>query len=224
MSELKVLLIAEHGESRDAYESALKEHGTEYDVLASPAELRTVLRESRYNGLLLDVPTMIRAESADKREINRIIERFPTIRLLYNPGLGGIRGLSRGGTVKDSQSLFDFLDKDCALFDARSIRGTQRSAQVFNVTLLRAGDQPVEQGERTVTFNVSEEGCFLYSSDSWQGEEQCYLVFHDMDDRTPVKTDICWIRPWGESRSIPGIGVRFLIISDGQRQALIDLL
>lgn len=205
----RLLLIAEPGLARAAYMAVLHDQGVEVDCIGSPGEMAGALMDAPYSGLVIDVPTMIRCECGDKNRITRVMERFPVLRVMYNPKCGGIRGLAQGGTLRDNRDLGEFVTHECAPFTPRSIRVVQRREVVFNVVLLNKFGLPAEQGERTVTLNVSEHGCFIYSISDWRLNTSAWLVVNEFDDRTPIELKVRWQRPWGTASLLPGIGATF---------------
>ncbi|WP_242012237.1 PilZ domain-containing protein [Pseudodesulfovibrio cashew] len=205
----KILLVAEEGEARSAYTGVLSKLGVEYDCIASPDEMTDTLINGVYNGLLVDVPTMIRCECEDKNRITRIMERFPVLRLMYNSRFGGIRGLAHGGTMRDNRSLSEFIQDECIPFTPRSIRVAERHDLVFNVLLLKDIDMEEMQAERTVTINVSEHGCFVYSVDQWEAASPAWLVVNEFEDKTPIELKVRWCSHWGKAMRLPGIGASF---------------
>ena len=205
----RLLLIAEEGLSKSAYLEVLRGLDVEVDCVSSPDQICGALVDSPYSGLLIDVPTMIRCECSDKNRITRIMDRFPVLRLLYNPAYGGIRGLSHGGTMSDNRDLVDFVLHECIPFSPRSIRVAHRYELVFNVLLLRKEKEEPEAGERTVTINVSEHGCFVVSVNDWRLNGPAWLVINEFDDRTPIEIRVRWQRPWGTPCRFPGFGATF---------------
>lgn len=210
----RLLLVAERGDARTAYLDILRELGVEVDCIASPDELNDVLSGGAYNGLLVDVPTMIRCECADKNRITRIMNLFPVLRLMYNPQFGGIRGLAQGGTVRDNRDLGEFVRDECMAFEARSVRLAARKNMVFNVLLLKDLDR--ETAERTITVDVSERGCFIYTVDRWNIASPAWMVINEFDDKTPIELKVRWSRGWGRIMCPPGIGASFESMSAGQ--------
>lgn len=209
MVKIKLLLIAEEGLPRSAYLEVLHGLDVEVDCIASPDEMTGALVDAPYSGLLIDVPTMIRCECSNKNRITRIMDRFPVLRVMYNPNYGGIRGLSHGGTMRDNRDLVDFVLHECLPFTPRSIRVARRHELIFNVMLFRRQSEDPEAGERTVTINVSEHGCFVYSVNDWRLKASAWLVVNEFDDRTPIELKVRWQRRWGEMLQFPGIGATF---------------
>jgi len=202
----KLLLIAEKGLSRSAYVEVLHDLDAEVDCISSPDELTGALVDAPYSGLLIDVPTMIRCECSDK---NRIMDRFPVLRLMYNPKYGGIRGLAQGGTVRDNRDLSEFVLRECVPFLPRSIRVASRQEIVFNVILYDEPNMLDKGGERTITVNVSEHGCFVYSVTDWVVDNPAWIVVRELEDQTPIEILVRWRRVWGDTMLFPGIGASF---------------
>ena len=205
----KILLVAEAGLARAAYLEILRDLDVEVDCIASPDEMTGVLVDAAYSGLLVDVPTMIRCECVDKNRITRIMNRFPVLRLMYNPKYGGIRGLSQGGTMRDNRDLTEFVLYECVPFSPRSIRVAQRMDVTFNVLLLDDITRSEVEAERTVTVDVSEHGCFVYTVRDWPLHSPAWLVVNEFEDKTPIKLRVRWWRSWGESQRMPGVGTSF---------------
>jgi len=212
----KLLLIAEEGLSRSAYVEVLKELDVDVDCVASPDDISGALIDAPYSGLLIDVPTMIRCECMDKNRITRIMDRFPVLRLLYNPKYGGIRGLTQGGTVRDNRDLADFVLMECVPFLPRSIRVARRHDLVFNVLLHSDPGRLGHDPEQTVTVNISEHGCFIYSVKQWELGNPAWMVITDLEDQTPIELSVRWKRAWGESMRMPGIGTSFQTMTTHQ--------
>jgi len=203
----RLLLIAEPGAARNAYMEVLRSLDVEVDCVGSPSEMTGCLADAFYNGLVVDVPTMIRCECGDKNRITRCMERFPVLRVMFNAGGGGIRGLAHGGTLRNNRDLADFVEYECRTFPARSIRVARRREVVFNVVLFNRPDDA--EGERTVTINVSEHGCFIFTINDWRLQSPAWMVVSEFDDKTPVELKVRWRRPWGTEGRVPGIGATF---------------
>lgn len=211
----KILLVAENGPARDAYTDVLHSLDVCVDCIASPDEMTETLADSSFSGLLVDIPTMIRCESSNKNRITHIMDRFPVLRLMYNPEMGGIRGLAQGGTVKDNRNLADFVLHECVPFMPRSIRVAERKDVVFNVKLFAELDRE-DQAELTVTVNVSEHGCFVYSVHDWDMDSPAWMIVDEFEDKSPIEMKVCWLRKWGQAMALPGIGTRFESMSAHQ--------
>lgn len=224
MKNIRVLLISENGLAQQAYLDELYKLGAEVDCIESPDQMHDRLCDIPYNGLLVDVPTMIRSDSGNKSRVTRIMDRYPVLRLLYNPEQGGIRGLSQGSTVRDNRTLESFVLNECLTFPARSIRRVGRSDLVLNVLLAQNREQFGKDDERTVTVNVSEQGCFVYSTRLWEEIEPAWIVVNELDDQSPIELKVHWARTWGKTNRLPGIGTSYVRIADNQLEQIRNLL
>jgi len=83
----------------------------------------------------------------------------------------------------------------------------RRREVIFNVVLLNRPE--AVEGERTVTINVSEHGCFVFTVNDWRLESPAWMVVSEFDDKTPVELKVRWRRPWGTEGRVPGIGATF---------------
>ena len=70
--------------------------------------------------------------------------------------------------------------------------------------------------DRTVTMNVSKGGCFIYSVDDLQSDTRLMMMFKELEEQTPILGEVRWRALWGEAMQIPGIGVKFKNLSEGQ--------
>jgi hypothetical protein len=224
VNKIKLLLVAESGMARDAYRDELFKLGVEVDCISDPDGMEGQLCDVPYSGILVDVPTMIRSESTNKGRVSSVMDRFPVLRLLYNGDRGGIRGLSHGGTVRDNKSLKSFVLNECLTFSPRTIRRSRRSDLVLNVLLAADADDFGKRHERTVTVNVSEQGCFVYSTGEWEDDQTAWMVVNELDDKTPIGLHVHWARFWGEMTRIPGIGTSYSSIQPGQLEQIRHLL
>lgn len=205
----RLLLVSEEGSARDAYVTVLRELGVVVDSIATPDDMTDALIDEQYSGVLVDVPTMIRCQSTDKNRITRIMDRFPVLKLMFDPDHGGVRGLAHGGTIKDNRDLSEFVLHECVPFQPRSIRVAERKEIVFNVLLLDDIARGELQGERTVTINVSEHGCFVYTVNDWPMLSPAWMVVNEFEDKTPIQLRVRWQGCWGNTMRLPGIGTSF---------------
>lgn len=205
----RILLVSETGKARFAYTSILNTLDVDVDCIASPDDMTDALVEARYSGVLVDVPTMIRCQADNKNRITEIMNRFPVLKLMYDPAHDEVRGLAHGGTVRDNRNLADFVLDECVPFEPRSIRVVTRKDVVFNVLLLKESQSDFEQSERTVTVNVSEHGCFVYTVNQWSLFSPAWLVVNEFEDKTPIELKVRWQGAWGRQMRLPGFGATF---------------
>jgi len=220
---IKVILIAASSESRKEYIKAIERFNVHVDVVDSILEAYEKHGKTRYNGFLVDVATLLRSSAADKAEANLLIDNFPVLRLSFKAS-NGIRCIPTGKYSGLGNSLEEFLRDNCSKFVPRSLKGTKRGTKVLNVLLNRDLNSPTALVEKSVTINFSSEGAFFYSVARWKKDDLFWAVFKELSDRTPIKAQVKRVVPWGKTDSTPGIGVKFLNMSEEQIDQLEDLI
>lgn len=217
MGEIKVLLVAGPGLSRDAYERRLTELNAEYDAIDGFDEIEGRLTETLYNGLLLDVPTMIHSSVSGKAKTHALFERYPVLRIIYDASADEIRGLAFGHTVREGQPLKDFITKVCPKFEPRSIRLTIRREVAISVYVLDSPDMDISEADKSVLFNICQDGVFLFSVEPMDKDEALWLRIVDNPGLGTMKAVVRWSEPWGRTGKIPGLGLEFTDLSEDQQ-------
>ncbi len=217
---VRVLLLAEQGEAKEAYRAALAVAGAEHDAVEDLPSLRARLRENAYHGLLVDVPTLIKAPAGEKRLVHEVLESYPVLRLRHDPHDGRIHGLYYGQPAQSGNIVADFVHLEAAVFSPRILRVQPRGDLVFNVLVSRAETFAEDQAERSVTVNVSQGGCFLCSFAEFADRQRLWLRIREFADQTPIAAQVRWRVAWGAGMEAPGVGVSFTEMTESQRQEL----
>jgi hypothetical protein len=71
-------------------------------------------------------------------------------------------------------------------------------------------------------MDVSSNGCFLFSSARFQLGGRVWLRIVDLYDKSPISGIVRHKRKWGEAMVVPGIGIEFEVITESQRQSLLN--
>lgn len=220
----RMLLLAEPGPSREAYERALAGTGVDCVTVDTLREMQESLQSALFGGLLIDVPTLIKSSGVEKRLAHGILEHYPVLRLRFDQASGVIHGLFYGQTDSQGDVIADFVSMASATFTPRAMRGGQREEVILNALIHRAPPGPDVPGERAVTGNASAGGCFLYVCSEYVVGERVWLDFLELADRTPVPALLRWRVEWGKNRVLPGIGVAFEDMTPAQTRELASLL
>jgi len=218
------LLMVKDDQVKSAYMDALAHLSIDLEAVSSLKRMHSRLKSGPYNGLILDVPTMMKSKAEDRELVHDFIERFPTARVRYNPNNGRIVTMFYGQVNDADQSLEAFLINECASFAARSIRAAHRRGTNLNVLLYRTAKLSSNGAERTATLDLSEQGCFIFSGRDWQRRKRVWLRLPDLGDDSPIRTRIRRRVDWGGRGRLPGIGVVFESINQGQLDELKRLL
>ena len=217
----RILLVAQPGEACRLYEAALHRAGVHVDTVASIDAFYGAVTHHAYNGLVVDIPTKIKALSDHKDLVYSILDRFPVIQVNRDRRNGCIRALLYGQHERTGP-LEELIRVACWHSPARKLRSEERKRLHYNVLLSTKPRFEPQTLIRTVTMDVSPSGCFLFSSARFQLGARVWIRIMDLYDKTPIRCVIRHKRRWGEAMAIPGIGVEFETISDRQRQALLN--
>ncbi|OQY17776.1 MAG: hypothetical protein B6I36_08470 [Desulfobacteraceae bacterium 4572_35.1] len=220
----RVLLYVHPAQREEIYLRAIAETAVECDVVHSFADYFAAGRGGSYNGLLLDIVSSIRATGADREVIKNLLEVYPSLRLRYDPASEEIRTLMTGAGSGQKITIEQFIDTYCRSFPARGLRLYKRKPIHCNVLYSLYGDMPDEESTRSVTIDLSEGGCFIYTIERLAVGTCLWLSFVELMDNSPIYVRVCWSREWGHSMNIPGIGLQFLEIDSGQRDEIAAIL
>jgi Tfp pilus assembly protein PilZ len=81
-----------------------------------------------------------------------------------------------------------------------------------------------EHCERTVTVDLSREGCFVFSVRDWKPGDSAWFTIKELRDNTPICGLVRWCLKWGEGMRVPGIGLKFTEITESQAREIYDSL
>jgi len=222
--DVRLLLVVENGEARIAYAKALMELQVTLECVPSVNELHRVLPRTSFNGILLDSAVMNSASCSEKAFIHDLLQIFPSVRLRFDPETKKIGVLYFGQLYDEAATLQQFIESQCRGFMPRVIRDCERVDLNFNVLLSRNPDFTDAQVLKTNTMNVSTEGCFIYTPDRWKAGDVAWLKFMELVDPAPIGIEVRWIKEWGKTLGIPGIGVRFREIAPEQHVQIKDMV
>jgi len=215
-----IIVAAANQDNRIRYQQRLRALGVECTAVASLHEMFEVLKETPFNGLLIDLPTLVKASHEEKLLCHEFLRHFPTLRLRWDSDTGQPRCLLHGSITHENETLESFIEKHCKPFKARRIRRHKRLILHYNVLISR--DEQFQDGEveQSTTLDISEGGCSLFTSSSWDIDQQIWLSFIEFEDPAPVRATIRrWTR-WGTAMQVPSIGVRFDSLSESQQNQI----
>ena len=222
MATQNIILVARNETRIMAYGEVLAKLGYNCHPLLDIREVPPVAASSAFSGILLDMPVMAKASLYEKSMIDNVIQTLPSAYINIAPATDIIKLLIATGNHGTATSLEDFLNI-CNSFTPRMVRPNDRIPLNLNALLLNH-DLP-DLPEKTVTLNVSRQGCFLFSASQESKPGQTITAeFIGLEDTSEITATIKWVRHWGEVHQLPGIGVNFDRISDSQIQQLSVLM
>jgi len=223
MSTPLVLLVSRSASRSQNYREALDRLGISCLAISELKEVPTLVAGTPFNGIMLDMPVLIKATPTEKLFLEDILKALPSAYLNIAPATDTIKLLIASGSRGPAKNLEEFSEI-CKGFSARLIRPKDRYP-LYLQAILESGPMQATE-ERTVTLNVSPDGCFLSSAnkESWL-EQTVRIKCIGLEDTTYISATICWVRHWGtDGHCVPGIGVKFDSISEAQRAQIEGLL
>ena len=200
-SNLVILVVSYNDDTRAALVATLNDHNVTAVACATFCEAEERALEGLHNGLLVDLPSIIKAKGEEKIVAYTLANFFPILRVR---AIGAaLVPMAMPGNATQDKSLVDFLTKTCSAFPPRKPRAHKRHTLCV-LTLLRIRGEEL----RGFTLDVSWGGLFIVDVHSEKysiGEE---VEIHLPELAINIQALVCWIMPWG-GHSAPGIGVSF---------------
>ena len=217
----KIALVAGKKEDVDTYLKNLQDYDAEIKVCESFKELECCLAIESYNGIIVDLRTKLSVPRDQKVLAYDLLEHYPVLQSRIIPDSGRLQTMPFGKAQRDV-SMEVFLSEECPNFAARKIRSAIRRTIHFNVVLSKSGNFTANEVEKTVTLNVSRDGCYILSTQQFEDRSSVAFIIKELKHRTPIVGEIRWVIPWGKTMRIPGIGVKFEDIHRDQLAEMVE--
>ena len=221
MTKPKIVLVANQEAEVEVYLKQLRDYDVDFEVAPGFKVLEHLLATGSYNGIIVDLKTKLTVDRDQKMLAHDLLEHYPVLQARVMPDSNQIQALPFGKAKMDA-SLDSFLTVECPNFEARCIRSAVRHRIHFNVLLSVNGSFAPNDVERTVTLDVSRNGCFIVTPYKWPDHGSVPFILKELTTATPIVGEIRWEIPWGQIMQIPGIGVRFEDIQPSQLEELIE--
>ncbi len=217
---VRLLLISREGAARQAYIAKLDSISIKYDVVSNLMDVPEKLTELLYNGILLDVATSARATNLEKDMFRELLERFPFMRVKSCPESDSIKTLFFGSTNKKELSLVEFIEEHCYDFTPRQLTLGPRKHLILNVIISSSPDFEAGQIQKTTITELSPSDCFVFSTAEWVEGQSIWMKILELNDEDPIETVIEWLIGWGIPMQMPGLGLKFVHLTDSQGEQL----
>lgn len=211
-----IIVIAYGADARAALSKSLTALDVEYVVAESFLAAEDIALSGIFNGILVDLPSIIKAKDEEKLVACSLTGFYPTLRARTMGGM--LIPMTMPGEARQDSSLNDFIKKTCSNFNPRNLRASRRKEIVIStLSKLKDGEQ------KGFTHNISWGGAFIADAEpeKYKVGEQFPLYFHEIDAEIPV--EVKWAQAWGEQK-YPGIGVKFMDTLPKLDEALLTLL
>ena len=192
---MMIVVIAREAETQKAIAASLEALGSGVIVLSALGELPEVLKNTPVNGILIELITSTKSTSDEKQATNEMIQFYANARFKFVDH--EMRILGHGVTLE--QFVYD-----CKKLKPKTVRKSVR--KIRHIALLLSAYGTFETAEKTVTIDISDEGCFVFTSGVWTVGDRVWLRLLDND--AVLTGTVCSWQPWGNNRKMPGIGVQ----------------
>jgi hypothetical protein len=210
---MRILILAKDTEEAAPYRAVLQTLRVEAHEVHDTQAALEALREKPFNGVLIDMPTLLRMAGKGRNELQNILSLYPCLHARPDKQTGII---ILGQEGDPHENVRRFIETRCKNFSPRTIRRDARLDVHFNILMSTSALFTPQTTVKTCTMNISVLGCFVFSVAVWQPDTQVWIQFVDLEDKTPVVAKVCQVQRWGKGCKIPGVGLEFLSLTDNQ--------
>lgn len=210
-----ILTISYNEDVRALLVKSLHEQCVVPATCSSFVEAESLAVSELYSGILVDLPSIVKAKGEEKIVATSLGNIFPILRVKVIGTM--LVPIVLSGGAAQAKSLNDFLTKVCTGFAPRRLRTHKR--HLLHTPALVSHKNCEYQ---TFTFDLSWGGTFLVNN-----RTDRYAVGDDVMVTLPelglaIAGVICRVQPWGQHKIMPGIGVRWHLPLEGgvERQLL----
>ncbi len=219
MQNCPIIVIAHDENIRNSLVKSLSSFNVSAVPCATFCEAETLMLYGLYQGILVDLSTIIKAKAEEKIVACSLTGFFPTMRVKTMGTM--IVPMSMAGDAKQDKSLSDFLNVTCAEFAPRRLRSHRRKE--ISVSTIISKKEAVEVTYRGFTRNISWGGLFIVdmNPERFSIDEKITVFFPEFN--LNVDVIVIFINAWGQ-RKTPGIGVKFKQMDEELEHNLLSLL
>jgi CheY-like chemotaxis protein len=210
-----LLVVSYNVQTRRSLAENLESIGATGTACETFLQAEDMARESAYNGILVDLQSMVKAKGDEKVIACSLISVYPALRVRVLGSL--LVPMAMPGDSQQQSSLINFLRDSCTPFVPRRLRRYRRRDVVLPALL---GPSP---GERAVVLNLSWGGAFIADVHPERFAIDSNLVLTLPEFGVETVVTIRRIQPWGERR-VPGIGVSFGVLDEKLETSLASVL
>ncbi len=214
-----IIVIAYDENIMNSLVKSLAPFNVEAVPCATFCEAETLMLHGLYQGILVDLSTIIKAKAEEKVIACSITGFFPTMRVKAIGTM--IVPMAMAGDAKQDKSLSDFLNVTCAGFNPRRLRSHKRKEQ--SVSTVMVNREAEHDPCRCFTLNISWGGLFIVDMypERFSLHEEIIVSFPEFN--LHVEVIVIHIAAWGQ-RKTPGIGVKFKQLNEELERVLLLLL
>lgn len=219
-SQILLAVIAE--ERRHIYQEFLEQEQVSCRIVPTLREMVTQAAKSPHCGILLDMPVIVKASHYDKNLAEDTLRALPSARINIAKKNNAILILPIGDSNGGTQTASEFI-RNCCSQPPKIVFVRNRIPLHLNVLLARTPD--MAYAVQTACIDFSEGGCFLFTTDTdLLIQTTVWIRVIGLDDQSPILGTICWKQVWGAADKIPGVGIRFDVLTNRQKSEILSVI
>jgi hypothetical protein len=211
-----IFVISVNDDTRAALTASLTAFDVELVQCSTFLEAEDLALKGMYCGILVDLPSIVKAKSEEKIVACSLTGFFPTLRVRLMGTM--LIPMTMPGAAKQENSVSDFINRACYNFSARQLRAHHRHVIGISVATRRSDSET-----RAFTLDISWGGAFIVDFNPERFELGDELTVFFQEPGCEIQAQVCWKQSWG-LRHAPGIGVKFLGLTDCLSEFLLRLL
>lgn len=212
-----ILVVSYLHEIRVALTTLVANSGASAVPCSTFCEAESLAHKELYSGLLVDLPSIIKAKGEEKIVAYTLTNFFPTLRVrLIGPKLAPM-GMS--GDVKQEENLAEFLSNSCVPYASKRLREFRRHSVCLSTLVQHKGLEI-----RGFTLNLSWGGAFVVDlhAEKYSSGESLIITFPEFECSVPAT--VCRVKPWGIKRYAPGMGLCFSYMDEALETAIYSVI
>lgn len=211
-----ILVVSVNDDTRAALAASLAPFNVDLVPCSSFLDAENLALKGMYCGILVDLPSIVKAKGEEKIVACSLSGFFPTLRVRVMGTM--LIPMTMPGAAKQENSVGDFINRACKNFIPRQLRSHHRHAIGISVAT-RFKDTET----RAFTLNICWGGAFIvdFTPERFSIGDELTIFFQE--PCCEVKATVCWQHSWG-LRHAPGIGVQFHDLNDCISEFLLRLL
>ena len=150
MADTRILIVANDSEAGSAYVQAITDIGVACEIANSFEQMSAMAMETAYNGLIIDILTLVRCSKEEKAIAYECINLFPVLRVKWEARNKKIKlsPLEQSFSSDTDAALNYFIESRCKSFAARSLRRFNRKDSYLSLLLSPCGPPPMPTASR----------------------------------------------------------------------------
>jgi hypothetical protein len=204
---MKIILAVKTPARKAIFQRAISEYDLDCCVVETLQEVITHAALEEHAGILIDMQLLVRKHIGPVAELDDVLNSMPSAILNIKMPSGAVHILSRGDIASGCVTVDQFIII-CRQFVPKKV--VYRYRQAFHHNILISRSSEFTNAYKSACLDISTSGCYIfYTLDDICEGDSIWVKFPANVRTSPVKAIVSWIRKWGTSENLPGIGASF---------------